>query len=89
MEYICRSSRGQQEILGSIAQTEQKDLASMLLCSQKAFLHWSQQTINERIRIVSNFLDQYKLKRNHIANCMSKEIGKPITQALADIDYDI
>lgn len=45
--------------------------------------------LHARISALQQFLVLYSEQKTSIATLMSKEIGKPITQALADIDYDI
>lgn len=42
-----------------------------------------------RIQFIKTFLQKYKLQADIIAIQMSKEIGKPILQAKADIAFDI
>lgn len=45
--------------------------------------------VSQRVFALSRFLNLYKEHRIHIASLISQEIGKAITQSLADVDYDI
>jgi acyl-CoA reductase-like NAD-dependent aldehyde dehydrogenase len=64
-------------------------LPELLNSSQKAFTTRSQTSIQERINCIRLFLDEYKANKENIAQTMSKEMGKPITQTLFDLNYDI
>ena len=69
--------------------TESQTISVMYKNSREAFIDRKNTDIKQRLMYISQFLDIYKSKRNEIATSISMEIGKPITQSLADVDYDI
>lgn len=52
---------------------------------------WSRahRPISNRIQIIRNFLETYKATRDQVAQQITADINKPITQSYADVDYDM
>ena len=69
--------------------TESQTISLIYKNSREAFELWKNTDITQRLIYIWQFLDIYKSKRNEIATSISMEIGKPITQSLADVNYDI
>lgn len=86
---ILKSNRWNNQVLLNIQLTKSQDIFLIYKNSKEAFSFWKNIHISQRLLYISNFLNIYKTKRNEIANSITIEIGKPITQALADVDYDI
>ena len=61
----------------------------LLTKSKRAFELWSNLPLERRILHITQFLQDYQDHKIEVATSISKEIGKPTTQALADVDYDI
>jgi len=60
----------------------EEDLPVFVKRSEIAFKKRSKLSIAERVRYIEDFLKKYTQQKKHIAELISKEIGKPITQAL-------
>lgn len=86
---ICKSNRWNHEELWYIQHTEQSELNWLFTKSKQAFSARSLLSTQERIDYLQGFLHEYTIIWKEIALSISKEIGKPITHSLADIDYDI
>lgn len=84
-----RSNRWTQDILGQIHETDVQSLPNILQQSRQAFTSWSMISVRERILCIAKLLKLYQAQREEIARSVSLEIGKAITHALADVDYDI
>lgn len=89
MQHTARSPRGTQEQLGIIEHTPKEDIPTIVEKSKAAFLHRSAYSIEERAVYIKDFLVSYSQQKEHLARLISYEIGKPITQALGDVDYDL
>jgi acyl-CoA reductase-like NAD-dependent aldehyde dehydrogenase len=89
MIHACNSNRWTYELLWEIQTTEISELPAMLEKSRIAFSWWANLSVKERVSYIAIFLDIYKQERDKLATTMSQEIGKAITHALWDIDYDI
>lgn len=85
----CKSNRWEYEVLWYIQETNHDDIKIYHEKSKQAFAVRSWLSVQERLNYLQWFLDEYKIIWKQIALSISKEIGKPITQSLADIDYDI
>jgi succinate-semialdehyde dehydrogenase/glutarate-semialdehyde dehydrogenase len=85
----CKSNRWEYEVLWYIQETDHNDIKTYHERSKQAFINRSWLSVAERINHLQWFLDEYKIIWKEIALSISKEIGKPITQSLADIEYDI
>ena len=87
--HSCKSNRWENEVLGEVDLTSPEELISILKKSKKAFTIWSTVSTWERVQTISSFLEIYKDNASKLAINISKEIGKPLSQAMSDIDYDI
>lgn len=75
--------------LASVTLTPLEFVPSLVQKSKKAFTYRSTSDIKERISCIKKFVDVYAEKKQYFAELISKEMGKPITQAYGDIDFDI
>lgn len=85
----ARSNRWTQQLLWEIIATQISELPIILTQSQQALTSQAQTPVEVRVSHVQSFLDQYIAHRDQIAQSISLEIGKAITHAQADLDYDI
>lgn len=83
------SSRWDNQFIGNIELTNSQNISLVYKNSREAFLSRKTTPISQRLLYISQFLDIYISRRDEIARSITLEIGKPITQSLADVDYDI
>lgn len=86
---VARSNRWDQQVLWEIQSTSTDELDSILVKSQQAFVTRSNTSVGERVEHIQQFIDLYISHQESIAQSISLEIGKAITQSRADIEYDI
>lgn len=87
--YTAYMPRWTKERIASVSLTHTEQIPTLVQKSKEAFVHRSTTPITERIACLRKFVDAYGAKKNYFAELISKEIGKPISQSLGDIDFDI
>lgn len=65
---------------------EPQALAQKIESSFKAFLHWSNRSVTERVTILKNLSALLSEKKDELARLASLEMGKPIRQARAEVE---
>lgn len=89
MDHTSYSPWWTKEQIGVIALTPPEVIPWYVTRSKQAYTLRSSLPISERVNTVGHFLSRYTEHKDQLATLMSQEIGKPITQAYADIDYDL
>ncbi len=69
------------EILGSVEETTNEEIIKMVELAHESFNDWSLKDMKERISILREVYEVLKENSNHIAELITKEMGKPITLA--------
>lgn len=64
-------------------------IPTVLEQSQTAFLKWKTNTLSVRCEVLKFFSQQLLINKEVIADKITQEMGKPITQALAEMDKSI
>ena len=54
--------------------------------AEKAFHSWRETTFDERAKALKNIADQLVIEKEHLADTMTREMGKPISQAKAEVE---
>lgn len=60
-------------------------VVQMLDISQKTFQKWSSYTVEYRVKFIKNLIFVLTKKQQFLAEMCSKEMGKPISQAVAEV----
>lgn len=89
MDITAKSNRWDYAPLWIITATGLSDLPNMLSQAKAVTMSWSQWGITDRIACIKKFLALYVDQKDYIAKLISLEIGKAISHAKADLDYDI
>jgi len=63
----------------------QSDLDDAIKAAKAAFPSWSQLSYHERVEYLERFADNFKAEAKDIAEVLTKEQGKPFSNALAEI----
>ena len=54
--------------------------------SMKAQKDWANLNVNERVKLLKNFVDDFLLRGDVIGEELSKQIGRPISQAVGELN---
>lgn len=74
------------QIYGTFSLLEERDIEQKLAQSHTAFLAWKKSAYSERKTYFLRLAEILKEKTEHYARIISEEMGKPITQAKAEIE---
>ena len=81
-------ARGYEEI-GAVEISSETEVISKVAAAQKAKLSWKHTPLEERKSYFIKLLNLYKERGNAVAELQTKETGKPISQSLGDVEFDI
>ena len=73
------------EILWTGNYGEEKDVEQAVKCAKEAFSSWSLLDIEERIKYLTRFKEVVEGKKEELAECISREVGKPYWEALTEV----
>ena len=73
------------EILGEVEETTKEEIIDKINLAKSAQTKWANLDINERIKILEEMYNKFEKNTDEIANLMSLEMGKPITQSESEI----
>ncbi|WP_049915630.1 NAD-dependent succinate-semialdehyde dehydrogenase [Haloferax mucosum] len=74
------------EQVGSYESHDSEDVEAALSRSSAAFDEWRARPIREREALLSNAADVLRANKQRYAELMTKEMGKPISQALGEVE---
>jgi acyl-CoA reductase-like NAD-dependent aldehyde dehydrogenase len=73
-------------IVGTVAEGGWSELSTCLAAASDSFQTWRHSTIEERIELLVKISKLVSVRREELADLAVREIGKPITMALAEVD---
>lgn len=73
-------------IVGTVAEGGWSELSTCLAAASDSFQTWRYSSIEERIELLTKISKLASVRREELADLAVKEIGKPITMALAEVD---
>ena len=74
------------EIIKTFEELQPKRVADIIEDTQEAFLDWRTKSIKYRSELMSNAVDVLRKNKNKYAEIMTLEMGKPISQSIAEIE---
>jgi succinate-semialdehyde dehydrogenase / glutarate-semialdehyde dehydrogenase len=77
-----------QSIVGEIEVSTKEEVIDAVESAKKAFTQWSRTSIQERVEYIKKYRTKLDEHKEEIANLITLEMGKPITQALEDIPWE-
>ncbi|MBI6630306.1 NAD-dependent succinate-semialdehyde dehydrogenase [Pontibaca salina] len=75
------------QVLGAMASLDDEQSATAVDAAQAAFADWSALLPQERSVILRRWFDQIMDNRDDLARLMVREQGKPLSEALGEIEY--
>lgn len=73
------------EVLTTMNETTEEEVKEMIHLAKNSFNSWSNLTIDERIKILTEIYSVLEANMEHLAELISLGMGKPITQAEAEV----
>ncbi len=73
------------EILGEVEETTKEEVIEKVNSAKSVQTEWSNLDIDKRIKILEEIYNKFEKNTDEIANLMSLEMGKPITQSENEI----
>jgi acyl-CoA reductase-like NAD-dependent aldehyde dehydrogenase len=77
------------EQLGEIDVSDESEIKKKVKLANDARLDWKNTTIDKRIKLLTPVFDEFKYRKNELAELVSKEMGMPINNSLNDVDEAI
>jgi succinate-semialdehyde dehydrogenase / glutarate-semialdehyde dehydrogenase len=77
------------EELGSVICDSKESINQKIQVLKSGFNSWSNKSLKERIKVVAKINDALTIKKQEIANLITREIGRPITESLISVDMVI
>ncbi len=74
-------------VVGEVELMEEDEVTQIVLKSHIAQKAWKQQTLQERIKILTHSYESFKLRKEEIALLLAREMGMPYMQALDEVQY--
>ncbi len=75
-----------EEIINEFDEMSDQAIESCLEQSDKVFTHWSEFPIEKRCELIKNLGQILREKKEKLAELITLEMGKPITQSIAEIE---
>lgn len=85
MKLISTNPSKNYEVLGEVEVSTKKEIKETLKKAKKAFLSWSEMSLDKRCKCIDTFLDISKKRSEEIAELVAKETGRPIASARANV----
>lgn len=76
-------------VLGSVKISTKADIEIAVALAKKAFLDWRAVTLVKRAQVLIKLAGLLKKNRQSLAELIAKEMGKPIIQALDEVDTTV
>jgi len=78
---------GTGEVVGSVPDAGESDVAAAIDAASAALEEWKAQPALNRARILRRAADLIRERRDHIGLVMTSEQGKPLAEAVGEVDY--
>ncbi len=76
------------EVLGSVSVSPSKEIKAKIAKARAATAGWKALGVKKRIELLQPLYQQFLKRKKEIALLVTREIGKPITEAKSDLDWD-
>lgn len=76
------------EVLGSVSVSPSKEIKAKVARARAATVGWKSLGVVKRIELLQPLYQQFLKRKKEIALLVTREIGKPITEAKSDLDWD-
>lgn len=76
------------EVLGSVSISSSKEIKEKVANARLATAGWKALGVAKRIALLRPLYQQFLKRKKEIALLVTREIGKPITEAKSDLDWD-
>ncbi|WP_096389749.1 NAD-dependent succinate-semialdehyde dehydrogenase [Halopenitus persicus] len=74
------------EVIDSYQEGMESDIEAAISASTHAFDEWRNTSLRERQKLLANAADVLRDRQRELAELMTREMGKPITQAMGEIE---
>lgn len=78
-----------QGVIAKVSLASKQDADRAVAAAQRAFTAWSSKSWSERRGVIESFIDKFSEQRSSIAEMLTIEQGKPLDQALSEVDLTI
>ncbi|TDS16085.1 NAD-dependent succinate-semialdehyde dehydrogenase [Sphingobacterium paludis] len=73
--------------IGTVPDLTIEDTKKAIKAAEKAWLDWKNVSVGDRCRLVRKIFELIDEHKEEIAEIMTKESGKPLTESLVEVDY--
>ncbi|OEH93100.1 NAD-dependent succinate-semialdehyde dehydrogenase [Bacillus solimangrovi] len=86
-EQISVYNPATKELIGTVPNSGAKEATLAVEAATVAFISWSKRTADDRSRLLYKWHHLIEKNKNELAHIMTVEQGKPLKEALAEIEY--
>jgi len=76
------------QVIGSINVSSLKEIGEKVAAAQKVRILWKELGVEKRTDLIRPLYKEFIKRKKEIAQLVTQEIGKPITESLSDLDWD-
>jgi len=75
--------------IGSVDISSESEIVQKVILAKAASLSWKNTSLDERLKYFQKLIEVYKTHSDEVAILQSKEVGKPIKDSLAEVEFDL
>lgn len=83
---LCSYSANDDSIIWEGFSSSAEDITECVMIAEAAKTAWAEKTVDERISYIQRFVDIVKRNKEKLAKTISSEIGKPLWEALTEVN---
>lgn len=84
-EIVCKNPFNG-DVLGSYRLFSEKEVDAVLMRAEAAFVHWQKEPVPKRVKLLESLSRILEHNKLNYAKLMTLEMGKPITESIAEIE---
>lgn len=85
MKIVSKNPANNYEVIGEVEETAKEEVLEKLKLAKSVQKDWANLELSKRIEIVNDLYDKFKDNAEDMANLITLEMGKPITQSEAEL----
>ncbi len=78
-----------QSVVGTLKISTAKDVEDAVTKARKAYPSWKETSIKQRVKYIKKYKNLLAKHRQEIAELVTKEMGKPLSQSLDDVKFEL
>jgi acyl-CoA reductase-like NAD-dependent aldehyde dehydrogenase len=85
MKIVSTNPSDGYKVVGVVETSTKEEVAAKVAAAQKAKLAWKELGLEARVKLLEPIRDEFAARVNEIAELITKEMGKPITESIGEV----